>query len=87
MDTVRRVGHHVSLYLVAAALFTMSLLALGLPGVGQAATLTFSLLADTTTAIPGGTGTFTAFTPDPLLPPSPTSTVLEAESRHFSQLR
>ena len=39
--------------------------------VGQAASVSVSMIATGATAIPGGTGTFTSFSPDPLLPPSP----------------
>src|SRR5437660_4394461 len=52
--------------------FAVALLALGLGGAARAATLavSISLAADTTTAIPGGSGTFVGFSPNGV-PPNP----------------
>ena len=60
----------------ALACAVATILAFGLHRPTRAANIgspaiTFTSLAGTSTAIPGGTGSFTAFSPDPLLPPNP----------------
>ena len=71
-------------YLLVAAGIGIVALLLGLPAhtqlscnplvtscTGTSGSIAFRLLADSTTAIPGGTGSFTSFSPSPALPPNP----------------